>query len=98
MKIKLRTCREIEVPSSLKILIDKINKLNSKLLHSIQNENFELDPSVLSQLDVMTKRFYKVMEQYIEQPKLYDLYGYYLYKFNGERNVLKHPQYKLKFV
>lgn len=98
MKIKLHTCKEIEVPSSLKTLIDKINELNGKLLHSIQNENFDLDPSVLSQLDVMTEKFYSRMALYIEQPKLYDLHDYYLYKFNGERNVLKHPQYKLKFV
>lgn len=98
MKIKLHQCKELELPLAMKALIDRMNQLRNQMLHSMVNDAYKHDPSVISQLDAVTHKFYTRLGMYIREPKLYDLHGYYLYKFNGERNVLKHPQYKIKFV
>lgn len=98
MKLKVRECKELELPLAMKTVIDKINLLTGRLLHNVQNDNYDLDPKYLSQLDAITYKFYNLLGKYLADAKQYDLHGYYLYKFNGERNVLKHPQYKIKFV
>jgi len=97
MKIKIYKCEELILPISLKKTVDSINQLTAQCLHSVQNDHLDFDPKVLSKLDSITNTFYTRLANYIEDPKLYDLHGYYLYKFNGKRNVLKHPSYKLKF-
>lgn len=98
MKIRVRHCKELELPIGVKSLVDRINSLTSKLLHSFQSDNYELDRDILNQLDTLNYKFYRVLSKYLTDAEDYDLHGYYLYKFKGERNVLKHPQYKLKFV